>query len=169
MSSLNRYTLLLLLVGSLFFGGQGTLMAQGGTPSTQKPAKTTTVNTVAKPIASPVELVKNPQKYLKQSVRFEGVVSGFSSLGLDYKPALRDSKNHVGLLVYRSDVWPKYKIPLSELKLFLKRTANQKLPDLNQNDVVSLEGTLFSTALGDAWVDITSYKLLQKAKQPLEE
>jgi hypothetical protein len=125
--------------------------------------KPTTV--VAKPTVSlsAIELVKTPKAYLGKPVVITGKFSGFTALGLDYKPALRDAKTHVGLLLFRPDVGAQYKIPLSELKLFIARKESERLPDLEPNDEVELRVTLFSDALGDAWGDVTQFKVLQKA------
>ena len=107
-------------------------------------------------------LLKNPQPYLHKPVVFSGTFSTFSSLGLDYKPALREAKNYVTVLLFRPDVLPAHKIPLSEVKIFIRRKESEKLPDLETNDVVTIEGIPFSTALGDVWVDLTKVTVTQK-------
>ena len=100
--------------------------------------------TPAKPtgpvLTTPMELVKNPGAFLNKTVHFEGHFSSYTNLGLDFPEALRESKTHVGLLVFRGDVYPQYHIPLSELKLFVPRKGNEKLEELNFN-------------LGDKFID----------------
>jgi hypothetical protein len=108
-------------------------------------------------------LLKHPKPYLQKRVVFFGTFSSFSSLGLDYPPALRESKNHVAVLLFRPDTLPVHKIPLSEVKLFVRRTESEKLPDLETNDVVRFEATLFSTALGDVWLDVNKLTITEKA------
>lgn len=137
------------------------------------PAKATnkTTHTVAVK-ATPVglqALLKNPQPYLHKPVVFSGTFSTFSSLGLDYKPALREAKNYVTVLLFRPDVLPAHKIPLSEVKIFIRRKESEKLPDLETNDVVTIEGIPFSTALGDVWVDLTKVTVTQKTpRKPVD-
>ncbi len=50
----------------------------------------------------------------------------FSTLGLDYKPALRENANYIGFLIQRDDVVD-HDVPLSEMKLFLKRDYAEKI------------------------------------------
>lgn len=56
-------------------------------------------------------------------------------------------------------------IPLSELKMFLKRNIAEKLPDIDEGDTVKVTGTVFSNALGDAWVDAESITVVNKVKK----
>ena len=129
------------------------------TPVYQKITSTTT-----KPLAVDlITLLKQPKLYLHKSIVFSGQFSSFSSLGLDYKPALRESKNNVALLFFRPDALPTHKIPLAEMKLFIHRTESEKLPDLETNDLVTVEATPFSNALGDVWLDVNHLTITQKA------
>ena len=50
-----------------------------------------------------------------------------------------------------------------ELKLFLKRTEAEKFIELKTDDEISITGTVFSDALGDAWVDVSSLVVTKKA------
>ena len=120
-----------------------------------KPAKPVAVNLIT--------LLKHPDAYLHKPVQFSGTFSSFSSLGLDYKPAFRDGKEHVGLLLFRPDALPAHKIPLAEVKIFIHRKESEKLPDLETNDLVTIVGTPFSTALGDVWVDVNTLTITQRA------
>ncbi len=111
----------------------------------------------------PIELVQNPQKYLNKKIIMDAKFDKFSTLGLDYKKAFKDSAKYIGFLVKRDDV-SDHNVPLSELKLFVKREYAEKFVDLNTGDKISISGTVFSTALGDPWVDITSIQILEKTK-----
>ena len=85
----------------------------------------------------------------------------FSTLGLDYKSAFKSSEEYISFLIKREDTI--YDIPLSELKLFLKRTEAEKFIELKTDDEISITGTVFSDALGDAWVDVSSLVVTKKA------
>ena len=84
----------------------------------------------------------------------------FSTLGLDYKPALRSSENYISFLIKRDDTT--YDIPLSEMKLFLKRELAEKNINLKTNDEIKITGTVFSDALGDAWIDVENIIVTKK-------
>lgn len=86
----------------------------------------------------------------------------FSTLGLDYKPALKSSDDYISFLIKRNDT--QHSIPLSEMKLFLKRDVAEKFIDLKSDDMVYIEGTVFSDALGDAWVDVSKLEVLNSNK-----
>ena len=58
-----------------------------------------------------------------------------------------------------------YDIPLSEMKLFLKREIAEKHIELKTNDEIQIKGTVFSDALGDAWIDVTGLTLIKKAPE----
>ena len=66
-----------------------------------------------------LDMVNNPQKYLNKTITMNATFDKFSTLGLDYKPAMRSSENHIGILIKRDDVID-HTVPLSEMKLFLK-------------------------------------------------
>ena len=54
------------------------------------------------------------------------------------------------------------------MKLFLKREVAEKFIDLKTNDEIQITGTVFSDALGDAWIDVTNLVLLKKAPEKTE-
>ena len=56
-------------------------------------------------------------------------------------------------------------IPLSELKMFINRKTAEKLPDIDEGDTVKVTGTVFSNALGDAWLDAESLTIVNKIKK----
>ena len=111
---------------------------------------------------SSLDVVKNPQKYLNKTIVMKATFDKFSTLGLDYKPAMRSSENYIGILIKRDDVVD-HTIPLSEMKMFLKRDLAEKNINLEQDDKIEITGKVFSTALGDPWIDITDIKILNKA------
>lgn len=108
----------------------------------------------------PLDLIANPDNYLNKKVKITANFDKFSILGLDYKPAMRSSENYITFLVQRPNVTND--IPLSELKNFLSRDMAEKFIDLNNGDVIEYTGTVFSSALGDAWVDVESLTVIKK-------
>ncbi len=134
--------------------------------------KKTVVNqaSVAKPAAinytmlqTPTVVVANPYAYLNKNIEFPARFNKFSALGLDYRPAMRESQAYIGVLIERDDVGNNI-IPLSEFKMFLKRADAEKLTDIETGDSILIKGKVFSTALGDPWMDITELKVLTQHK-----
>ena len=145
------------------------------TPAT-KPvsAQTQTPAVVALPAAgdekkytdvNPVAVVDNPQQYLNKSIRVKGIFDKFSIVGLDYKPAFRNSEDYILFLIRRNEI-KGHVIPLAEMKIFIKRKDAEKFIDLEAGDEIQFEGKVFSTALGDPWVDVESLKILRKVSKP---
>lgn len=129
------------------------------------PAKTTNSATVAAINVLPTDVVKNPEKYLNKNITFNADFISYSSLGLDYKPALKESEKYIGILIQRNDVID-HVIPLSEMKIFITREEAEKHLDLEQGDKIKITGKVFSTALGDPWVDVKTFTVLsQKNKK----
>ncbi len=114
---------------------------------------------------APLQLVQQPQAYMHQDIKIIGTFDKFSTLGLDYKPAFRDSKKYISFLLRRSDLPTDYVIPLSELKLLIEREKVEKMKDLESGDKVELTGNVFSTALNDPWVDVKTFKILSSKKK----
>lgn len=110
---------------------------------------------------SPLSVVNNPVNYLNKNISFDAEFVGFSSLGLDYKPAYREPSKYISILVRRDDI-KTHTVPLSEMKIFMPRTLAEKHMDLEQGDKIKISGKVFSTALGDPWVDIDDIKVLTK-------
>ncbi len=135
------------------------LMAATGTTVTKTSAAVQT-----KPAAytyTPVkalDVVKNPNAYLNKRIKITAKFDKFSSLGLDYKPALRSSEKYITFLIRRDDA--QNDIPLSELKNFMKREMAEKYIDLETDDVIEYSGLVFSNALGDAWLDVEDFKII---------
>lgn len=115
------------------------------------------------PVVNALAIVNSPKTFLNKTVTINAHFDKFSTLGLDYKPAFKSSDDYISFLIKRDDT--KYDIPLSELKLFLKRDEAEKFIDLKTNDEISITGTVFSDALGDAWVDVSKLVVTKKAPE----
>ena len=112
----------------------------------------------------PLLVVEMPQKFLNKQIKMKATFDKFSTLGLDYKKALRPSTEYIGFLIQRDDVLD-HNIPLSEMKLFIKRDYAEKFIELDTGDKIEITGKVFSTALGDSWIDVNKITILQKLKQ----
>lgn len=108
-----------------------------------------------------LDVVKNSNKYLNKKIRLKATFDKFTNLGLDYKPALRSSQEYISFLILRDDVGENI-IPLSEMKLFLSRKMAEKFIDLETGDKIQIEGTVFSSALSDAWIDVSKIVVITK-------
>lgn len=146
-------------------------------PATTKPAEKATEKApekAAKPTPEPVienvqsvnaeQLVDKPHDYLNKNVKFTANFFAFSSLALDYKPALRPAKTHLSFLILKDGSH----IPLSELKLAMaipkeKDAENTLLAKLKDGDQLEVTGKVFSAALDEPWVDVLKLKLLKAA------
>lgn len=109
----------------------------------------------------PLTVVNSPKTYLNKSIIMEAKFDKFSTLGLDYKTAFRSSDKYISFLIKRDDT--NFNIPLSEMKLFLKREVAEKFIDLKTNDEIEIKGVVFSDALGDTWIDVDELKIIKKA------
>ncbi len=124
--------------------------------NTQTPAKAVASSVIS---VSPIDVVNCPEKYLGKNISFTGKFVAFTALGLDYKPAFKDGSKYIGLLIERSDV-KDHVIPLSEMKILVKRDDVEKVNEIDQGDKVKITGKVFSTALGDPWVDVFTFENL---------
>ncbi len=138
----------------------------------KKPAETTPTTAVkTEPKVEPVlenvidvtsdDLVNKPHEFVNKNVKFQGDFSSFSSLALDYKPAMKASKAYLSFLIFRKDTH----VPLSELKLAMaipkeKDPDNTLLATLKEGDQLELVGKVFSAALDDPWVEVFKVKKL---------
>ena len=109
----------------------------------------------------PLDVVANPEAYLGKSIKMKATFDKIATLGLDYKPAYRSSQDYISFLIKRDDVTD-HTIPLSEMKIFIKRTEAEKFIDLDSGDVIEIYGKVFSTALSDPWVDVNKLVVVQK-------
>lgn len=125
------------------------------------PAKTQTVKIIA---TTPLNIVANPSKFLNKTVKMQATFDKFSALGLDYNKALRKSSDYIGILIQRDDVVD-HNIPLSEMKLFMKKEMSEKYIDLDTGDKIEITAKVFSIALNDPWLDIEKLSVIQKAKK----
>ena len=107
-------------------------------------------------------LLEKPDSYIERKIKFRGKFSSFTTLALDYEPALRKSKDYISLAIFRTDS----KIPLSELKLAYpvkEAKENQVIRELEEGDLIEIYGQVFSAALDEPWVDILSIKKIESA------
>jgi hypothetical protein len=132
-------------------------------PATKTPA-TAASNLPAVKVA-PNDLLKAPEQYLNKNITFEGTFNSFSSIGLDYKKAMKSSKDYVSILIRRPDVTD-HTIPLSELKMFFPRKKSESVMTLESGDIIKVTGQVFSTALSEPWVEVSEVKVLHKIKTP---
>jgi hypothetical protein len=176
----NRINRLLGIMVVLFGVGYGAVAFSGNAPqiaavTSAPPAQTAPVtqdppqakqNTPERAAATvqnavnPLSIVRKPSAYLNKHVTMTARFNKFATLGLDYKPAMRSSETYIAFLIYRPDT--DKNIPLSEMKLFVTRKSAEKLIDLKEGDLVKINGVVFSTALGDAWIDAESIIKLNK-------
>ncbi len=129
------------------------------------PQQKASVSQVQKPInVSSLAVVANPQKYLNHTVKMQATFDKFSTLGLDYSKALRESTKYIGILIQREDVID-HDIPLSEMKIFLKKELAEKHIDLETGDKIEITAKVFSTALNDPWLDVENLTVIKKVKK----
>ena len=130
------------------------------TQPARKPAAQTSniINTTS------LNIVNNPSKYLNKTVKMQATFDKFSTLGLDYKKALRPSDKYIGILIQRDDVID-HNIPLSEMKIFLKKEMAEKHIDLETGDKIEITAKVFSTALNDPWLDVENLVVIKKIKK----
>lgn len=114
--------------------------------------------------ATSLNIVAAPNKYLNKTIKMQATFDKFSALGLDYSKALRKSTDYIGILIQRDDV-SDHNIPLSEMKLFMKKDMAEKFIDLDTGDKIEITAKVFSTALNDPWLDIEKLVVIQKAKK----
>lgn len=112
---------------------------------------------------TPLQIVHSTKLFLNKQVVMNAKFDKFSTLGLDYKPAFKSSDEYISFLIKRDDT--SFDIPLSEMKLFLKRELAEKNIDLKTNDEIEIQGLVFSDALGDAWIDVQQLTITKKAPE----
>lgn len=138
--------------------GATTSQAKSTKSSVATPTQTYTYTPV-----KPLDLVAHPNAFVNKRVKIRAKFDKFSSLGLDYKPAMRSSQKYITFLICRDNTTNV--IPLSELKNFLKREVAEKNIDLETGDIIEYSGLVFSNALGDVWLEVEDFKVIQsKAK-----
>ena len=111
-----------------------------------------------------LDLVADPYKFFDKKIKFTGKFDKFTTIGLDYPPVNKEAKNYISFLIKRENV-TNYNIPLSELKLIIKREyAEKEMVKIEAGDSIEIYGTVFSTALGDPWVDVEKIVILTSQK-----
>lgn len=157
MKKLQIITLALFI--SLGFGiGVNKVYSQNSTPTVIATPSMPQVHYID---VNPLDIVANPSKYINRNVRIKAKFDKFSTLGLDYPPAMRSSEKYISFLIQRPDI-TNHNIPLSELKIFLKKEVAEKHIDLDAGDEIMFSGKVFSAALGDPWMDVSEFKVLNK-------
>src|SRR5574344_467491 len=128
----------------MFFGLNSFAVVQT-VPQTKQNAKPVTQAQVVNytPVKS-LDVVANPSKYLNKKIKIKAKFDKFSTLGLDYSKAMRSSEKYIGFLIKRDDTTNN--IPLSEMKIFMKRSEAEKYIDFNSRDIVELTGEVISNA-----------------------
>lgn len=126
------------------------------------------INTAGYHETGALTVVANPASYLGKPIKIKAVFDKFSTLGLDYKPAFRDSQKYISFLIKRDDV-KDHTVPLSEMKIFILRTEAEKFIDLESGDIVEIYGKVFSSALGDPWLDVQKLTILEKKVKPKDK
>lgn len=139
----------------------------------QTQASGTPVSIPAAPVAqylnvNALEVVSNPYRFLHRNVRVKGKFDKFSTLGLDYPPAMRSHDEYISFMIQRPDI-TNHNIPLSEFKIFLKKDVAEKHIDLDAGDEIEFTGRIFSTALGDPWMDVDDFRVVNKVKKDTKD
>lgn len=93
-------------------------IVRAAVPQQQAPIEYVSVN--------PLDVVANPYRYLRRNIKIKAKFDKFSTLGLDYSPAMRSSEKYISFLIQRPDM-TSHDIPLSELKIFLKKEVAEKI------------------------------------------
>ena len=135
-----------------------------------KPAPEIVIENV---ITVPAEaLTEHASEYLNKNVRFVANFQAYSSLALDYKPAMRPAKTHLSFLVFRNNS----KVPLSELKLAMpipkeddKSPQAKLLSELKEGDQLEVTGKVFAIPMDEPWVDVLKIKRLKAAVDEKEK
>jgi hypothetical protein len=114
----------------------------------------------------PLKLLQETDNWVGKKVSFTGDFVTFSPYALDYKAAMRASKDYIAFLIRRPDV-THHTIPLSELKLIYPRKKVDKVTELENGDTIVVKGKVFSAALGDPWLDVDDVVLVKKSPENL--
>ena len=153
-----RLSLLILLTTCLMTAGN--ICVQADSAAQTKPAQVQSAQGI---YVKPLTVVNSPKTYLNKTIIMDAKFDKFSTLGLDYKPAFKSSEQFISFLIKRDDTT--FNIPLSEMKLFIKRDMAEKFIDLKTNDEIQIKGVVFSDALGDTWIDVSELKITKKAPE----
>ena len=114
-----------------------------------------------------MDVVKYPSRYLNRKIKIDAIFDKFSVVGLDYKPAFRSSEDYILFLIRKTEV-EGHIIPLSEMKIFIKRDEAEKYVDLEAGDKIQFTGKVFSNALGEPWIEVDCLTVKDKIKSEKE-
>lgn len=114
-----------------------------------------------------LDVVKYPNKYKNRCIKINAIFDKFSVVGLDYKPAFRSSEDYILFLIRKTEI-KGHIIPLAEMKIFITRDEAEKYIDLESGDAIQFTGKVFSTALGDPWIEVNSLKIIDKKNKKTE-
>ena len=109
MKNINIKPVLIGIMAALVIGGVSVSFATGVIPAktmeaaqyavnagtVQKPATRAVIAQNDYPSVNPLVIVAYPQKYLNRQVKIKGKFDKFSTLGLDYAPAMRSSEKYI--------------------------------------------------------------------------
>lgn len=144
--------------------GVGSFAIYSGTSAAQTVVSAPTGPQVQYFSVNALDVVSNPYRYLNRNIRIRAKFDKFSTLGLDYPPINRPHEKYISFLIQRPDI-TNHNIPLSEFKIFLKKEVAEKNIDLDAGDEIEFCGKVFSTALGDPWMDVADFKVVNKVKK----
>lgn len=116
---------------------------------------------------NPLDVVENSSKYLNKHIKIKAKFDKFTTLGLDYKPAYRSAEKYITFLIKKENV-AGHTIPLAEMKNFLDRKTAEKYIDLKPGDEIEYSGIVFSNALGDVWIDVEKFNVLNQPSKEKE-
>ena len=68
-------------------------IVRAAVPQQQAPIEYVSVN--------PLDVVANPYRYLRRNIKIKAKFDKFSTLGLDYSPAMRSSEKYISFLIQR--------------------------------------------------------------------
>ena len=97
--------------------------------------------------AASLDIVREPKKYLNKTVTMTVTFDKFSTLGLDYKPAMRNSQDYIGFLIKRDDIIEKKNKSIEQL---LKQVYDNNVAKNSQLMSTPNGGTIYGT-VPSAW------------------
>ena len=161
---MKKYKIVTLAMLLAFGIGAGTFTVYSKTSAAQAVISAPVAGQIQYTQVSALDVVSNPSRYLNKNIKIRAKFDKFSTLGLDYPPVNRSHEKYISFLIQRPDI-SNHNIPLSEFKIFLKKEVAEKNIDLDAGDEVEFCGRVFSTALGDPWMDVVDFKVVNKVKK----
>lgn len=104
------------------------------------------------------DLISEPQNFLNKKIFIEGDFYAYSTLSLDYEPAMKSAKDYIGIVLSRPD---QKEIPLVELKIsaLLEKFKKESI-SIEHGDRVSIKAKVYAIALGEPWLDIEEIEVV---------